>query len=406
MKLSIRLAACLVVALCSEHVIAQSTSNEANSDATTAAPVAYVYAQTTKGVSVYDVAATGKLTLVKGSPFKTLGEMIGSNGKYFITLGINLVHSYPIGSNGAIGKQVSEINTLDFDGVPCGYKEPGTGTFDSNGGFLDPSGQNVYVMIGWPQTGACVAYQTFNIDNASGTLTFNGALVHNTNPGWSVVGMPTLTANERFAYDDMGQNGIAKGVPLTGFTRGSDGVLQSVNFLETDPPPMPGYVWAFYLVAADPANHLAVNVVGVGPSTGPEQLASYTVGSDGNIVSTNTYEDMPISDVSPTVMKISPSGNLLALGGCTPGNEGLQVFHFNGAKPITHYSGLLSNDCFGDYADLDALQWDNNNHLYAYSLSAQHLFVYTVTPTSITEAPGSPYSLLGNGSNSLVVVPK
>lgn len=49
------------------------------------APVAYVYVSTSKGVNLYDVASTGKLTLVSGSPFKTTGLMIGSNGKYFIT---------------------------------------------------------------------------------------------------------------------------------------------------------------------------------------------------------------------------------------------------------------------------------------------------------------------------------
>jgi hypothetical protein len=34
------------------------------------------------------------------------------------------------------------------------------------------------------------------------------------------------------------------------------------------------------------------------------------------------------------------------------------------------------------------------------------LFVYTVTPTNITEAPGSPYTLTGPGVDALIVVPK
>jgi len=44
--------------------------------------------------------------------------------------------------------------------------------------------------------------------------------------------------------------------------------------------------------------------------------------------------------VNPSDMKISPSGKLLAFAG----EEGLQIFHFNGAGPITHYTGLVTTD--------------------------------------------------------------
>jgi hypothetical protein len=37
-----------------------------------------------------------------------------------------------------------------------------------------------------------------------------------------------------------------------------------------------------------------------------------------------------------------------------------------------------------------SMSWDNNNHLYG--LSNLGLHVYSITPTAITEAPGSPYS--------------
>ena len=37
--------------------------------------------------------------------------------------------------------------------------------------------------------------------------------------------------------------------------------------------------------------------------------------------------------------------------------------------------------------------WDNNNHLYAISGAAGKLYVFTVTPTSASQAPGSPYSI-------------
>jgi len=40
-------------------------------------PVAYVYVQTHQGVDVFDSSSSGKLTLVKGSPFSTTGQMGG-----------------------------------------------------------------------------------------------------------------------------------------------------------------------------------------------------------------------------------------------------------------------------------------------------------------------------------------
>jgi len=43
---------------------------------------------------------------------------------------------------------------------------------------------------------------------------------------------------------------------------------------------------------------------------------------------------------SPYDMKMSPSGQLLAVAG----QEGLQVFHFNGSNPVTHYTGLLTEE--------------------------------------------------------------
>ncbi len=89
---------------------------------------------------------------------------------------------------------------------------------------------------------------------------------------------------------------------------------------------------------------------------------------------------------------MSPSGLLLAVAGganlsYAPSDNGLEIFHFNGAKPITKYKVVLTG------VPLDEVKWDNSNHLYAMSYNTNRLYVYTVTPTSITAAPGSPYTL-------------
>jgi hypothetical protein len=101
-------------------------------------------------------------------------------------------------------------------------------------------------------------------------------------------------------------------------------------------------------------------------------------------------------------MNMSPSGKLLAVADYQAGaDSGVQIFHFNGAEPITPFSALLTT------APIDTIRWDKNNHLFALSYSTNQLFVYTITPTTISQAPGSPYTVTGAyGTTGLIVVPK
>jgi hypothetical protein len=77
--------------------------------------------------------------------------------------------------------------------------------------------------------------------------------------------------------------------------------------------------------------------------------------------------------VDPLVLIMFPSGQFLAIGGAAPnpdsyGNTqtpGLEVFHFNGADPITSYSGTLTT------TPINEIHWDNNNHMYAVSNSTK-----------------------------------
>ena len=140
------------------------------------------------------------------------------------------------------------------------------------------------------------------------------------------------------------------------------------------------------LVSADPSDHVAV--LFYDPTT---YIATYTVNSSGDLTTQSTTENMPTGDgITPDVMAMSPSGTLLAVGGY----GGLQVFHFNGSEPATNYTGLLTTDYIG------WLAWDNHNHLYALAAGGsddpniiENLYVWTITPTSVTEAPGSPYPI-------------
>jgi hypothetical protein len=128
---------------------------------------------------------------------------------------------------------------------------------------------------------------------------------------------------------------------------------------------------------------------------GAWQLATYTVDSAGNLTTKSTYSNMPsvlVGDVTDYWM--SPSGKLLAVGG----SAGFQIFHFNGASPITRFTGRLTS------SPVDQIFWDNANHVYAISRTAGKLFVWTVTSAGVTRAPGSPHSI-GNIQN-LIVLPK
>ncbi|MGA2535641.1 MAG: hypothetical protein ABSF53_06500 [Terracidiphilus sp.] len=358
---------------------------ESTSEPTAAAPVAYVYVQTTKGVNLYDAATDGKLSLVKGSPFQTSGELIGSNGKYVITLGTHDVYSYVVEPDGAIGKLVSEINTQQYAGAQCGTETV------TDGANLGHTGQNVYVVLvnfGW-----CTAIQTFDIAKSSGDLTFNGQATPGGSADAGLSYPPSILGNDTFAYapSDFGCCGSPPG--WSGFMRQSDGTLEDmICSVSYDSGLTLPYGYVPFLAASDPTNHLAAVVsYNTGESEyGPLQLASYTVDSKGDFSTTSTRKNMPYMEISPTSMNMSPAGNLLAVGGWSskssdPAAQGLQVFHFNGADPVTPYTKALTK------SQIYQIRWDNNDHLYA--LGGPGLYVYTITPTSIAEAPGSPYSI-------------
>ena len=134
---------------------------------------------------------------------------------------------------------------------------------------------------------------------------------------------------------------------------------------------------------------------------GPPVLTTYAIDYKGNITDNQAliYPSVTLSS-----MQINPQGNLLAVGGnigdptYTNALTGLEVFHFNGANPITRYSSVLTS------AAIDTVSWDKNNHLYALSKSTNKLYVYTITPTNITPVSGSSYTIAS--PSQLVVVPK
>jgi hypothetical protein len=106
---------------------------------------------------------------------------------------------------------------------------------------------------------------------------------------------------------------------------------------------------------------------------------------------------MPNSPFYITGTTFSHSGDMFAIwadnGAGNPGlSNGIQIYNFNGAAPLTPYQTLLNG------TPIDQVAWDSSNHLYAISKSTNMLYVFTVTPTSVTEdtswSIGSPFKMI------------
>jgi hypothetical protein len=352
--------------------LAQTKTDE---DEHTSSPVAFVYVSRTLHIDGFAAASDGKLTRVPGSPFLNPDDYgyvtsMVVNKKYLFG---GPVYSYSIAADGAL-KPISEINSANYPGY-CGA-----------GGLqplqIDYTGTTLY-------NDAC---QSFKIEE-NGELQFLGAADDGVPDAPDDLSQLVILGTNKYAY----QTGCvdATGDPITlVYQRESNGFLTLISHSSVAPKTgNPEDVYCATYLAGDSANHLASvnresNKVS-GQYVGSWVLASYTADSRGELTTTSTYENMPASP-APNTISISPTGKLLAVGG-----DGFQIFHFNGAEPITPYTGLIqANHGFGQFA------WDNSNHLYALATGydGAELFVYTVTPTSIAEAPGSPYPVPDGGS--------
>ena len=360
---------------------AQSSEVPANSS-----PVAYVYVASPSSTGnglIYGYAASsnGQLTPVSGSPFPAYVSYMAVNGAWlFGTDGTN-IYSFSIASDGALS-QTSSINATQYNP----YDSGGPGNL-----FLDHTGTTLYDGDIYAYGTGSSAYQWFSINQATGALTFQALGTDN-----GEIQGPVLSFNGRnvYAYTSGCYEGSGS---ILGYKRGSDGSLTSLGINPTIPPAPQGENYCPYLAVADPTNHFAVAMTPMDFVTvvGPPQLAVYTQQANGNLTTTSTSTNMPKTQVTAvTDMWMSPSGKLLAVAGTT----GLQVFHFNGANPITRYTSLLTKD------QINQVFWDNANHLYAVSPSTGHLHVYTITPTSESEAPGSPYTI--TNPQNIIVLPK
>jgi hypothetical protein len=376
----VQLVVCLAAMLCTEAAFSQEspTEIEGSSEAVVStAPVAYVYVSSNVYASnpriyAYGAASNGKLTAVAGSPFTAAiayGGSLAVNAKYlFATNGVDIL-SFAVASNGALHRVASK-DAQGFNQSDCG------GPVSL---FLDRSGATLYDEDVYSDC-ANNAYQFFGVGASSGDLNYLGTTARTT-PEFEVP--LSFVGNNKYAY---GASCYHWNQVIFGFARTSDGALTSLDIDSAMPEAQNGNFYCPYLSATDSADHVVVPVQPMSNASfepsGAYQLAIYTADSSGNLTTNSTYSNMPkVSVGGVTSISLSPSGKLLAVGG----TAGVQVFHFNGANPVTKFTGLLNS------VEVDQLSWDNDNHLYAISQSGGKLFVFTVTPTSHSPVAGSPY---------------
>ena len=373
------LGACASTVLASAQ--AASSQTEVSDSNQASSPVAYVYvssltANSTDQINGYAAAANGALTPIAGSPFPFDVNYMAVTGKWLFGVANQDedLYSFSIGSNGALALKDTMTVVTNGDGLISDY--------------LDHTGSTLYADLYSTNND----YMSYSIDQTTGQLTQVGDL-----PGGPANFTPvSFIGSDEFAYSSSCYHFDPE---IIGVQRNTDGTLSYLsNFNPLFPAEKSGGFYCPFLAAADPASHLAIALSPLNSnwgSDGPTQLASYTVDGSGNLTTTSTFANMPqvlVGSVNDYWM--SPNGKLLAVSGTT----GLQIFHFNGANPITRFTKLLTT------SSVNQVFWDNANHLYAISYSANKLWVFTVTSTGVSQAPGSPYAITSPAN--MIVLPK
>jgi len=348
-------------------------------------PVARVYVTRPTHLDAFDVSSSGKLTAVPGSPFSNISLSHLSINKMFLFGASDdgtHIFTYSISSNGAVKKAAETDAFMD-----CGDEDCYTACGPVGPTQIDHTGVTLYNYQDHCDDTAWT--QAFQIED-------NGKLKYlNRVPTTEDLAMSStvILGNNSYAYN-FGSSFEQPGTQSFIFKRESDGSLSPVDATMNFPKPEDaGDTFDNDAAAAvDPTNHMVLALYEVDPETGDSNgeygLFSYTADSHGNLKTTNTLADAPTPELDSEIgtMSISPSAKLLAIGGGQLNTQGFQVFHFNGAGPITKYTGVLhSSETFVEFG------WDKSNHLYA--LSTKGLHIYSATSTSIKEEEGSPISI-------------
>jgi hypothetical protein len=387
-------------------------------------PAAYVYITTPAGINAYTSPGQGAaISLVPGSPFQVTGTVIGSAGvpsysvpgstQYLVSYDATNVYTYSIGSNGAIGPQVSTINTQAYSGNACGSPINAVA-----------SGQLVYVGLGNTANPSCYATQSFSISN-TGLLTFLGSTELNKPV---TVTSPVFTgyfSGTGYAYGLESPLTGACEDQLAGYIPETNGTLNlGSNVITSLPTAQQGLTYATkgpIAAAGDAQDGLVALAMyqesGPCGTAQPAQLAIFDLDNSGNLISQlpdpapfytavppQSYQNMPTLSGTPSSMAFAISSTVavpLAVGG----TGGLQVYVETilegNTQNIPEAPAILSTSLLS--TPITQVAWDLSN-LYAFN--GQQLYVFYSTtnlPGGIPNvlSTGAPFAV--SGSNMIVV---
>jgi hypothetical protein len=354
--------------------------------------VAYIYVannpknSSTNEITAWSASSNGKLTPIFGSPFRENVDAMAVDGGHLAAVSHSQpnIDTFAIRGNGALRYLTSTDYATHTINADCPV---------ANQIFFDHTGSTLYVQE-FNADCANTGVASFALNKLTGKLHYVGVDITGVFPGDNNAAY--FIGNNVYAYTAVNSDCMYYGI--YGFRRKTNGLLVSGGSLANYPTPSKNFSrFVPDLLAADPTNHLAMLMQPANPpdcAAGPMQLATYSVSSSGVLSTKSTYASMPPTLIStPYDLKMSPSGKLVAVAG----QQGLQIFHFNGANPITHDTDLLTTD------PMNQVFWDNSNHLYAISESTGKLRVFTITPTYVHEAPGSPHAI--HSPEHLIVQP-
>jgi hypothetical protein len=298
-------------------------------------PVAWVYVSnlvspdtsTKHNIYAYGARSDGSLFQVAGTPLNNDIKDLWDNSHYLFGLNGSQIDSYWISSTGAL-QLVGTVDAAAHATNPCG----GIGPLK-----VDHSGHSLYNPIAEDD---CMgfSFQNFAINNTTGSLTYKST----SDEIFLSDSEIDFLGNNLFAYTPICTEFDHEEVGyITGFKRASDGSLKNIAISGPGPTPQnTANDYCPYTIATDPTNHMAVlqEETGFdGTPYGTPVIATYTATSTGDLTSTSTYKNMPHTRSGSRVIRMDPSGRLLAVGG----SNGLEIFHYHGANPVTYAKTLL-----------------------------------------------------------------
>jgi hypothetical protein len=389
-----RIATFLIPLLCTGTALAQSSTIQTAAAPALSSPVAYVYVSTydpTNSVVALAASPDGSLTYVGAAPSPQPITALSVTKKFLFGTGNNLnIFSYSIAPSGA-PQYLATTDAGIYLSDPSSY-------FYSEILQVDETGSDLYAFAADSKDNLYLL--SFKIED-DGELKFLGSTYWTGN-----LLQIQFVQNNEYA--------VSTGCVITDprpyqpviypetlvYKRESSGLLSYIGESDIDPVAESQHEYCAEGGASDSRDHLAVFFENIDPAKNSlveYALGAYSVSPQGKVTTKSDYKNMPslgapLVGITPNEISISPSGEILAVGGL----EGYQFFHFNGANPITKESGVIGLK----HNWPQALAWDKSNHLYILTLDS--VIPYSITPASYKKH--TPYSFSVPHPYSIIVL--